>query len=82
MGIGQTFDPVLSISKSVQADLRSTVFVINECKSIWNTSLCLDWLGYSIDTVRFVLSVSSSRKYKAQETGREIVTIFDSEKLL
>ena len=45
IGFDQTFESAVAISKSVQSDLRSSGFVINERKSMWNPSQCLDWLG-------------------------------------
>ena len=51
IGFDQTFESAVAISKSVHSDLRSSGFVINERKSMWNPIQCLDWLGYSIDTV-------------------------------
>ena len=50
----------MAISKSVQADLRSSGFVVNERKSMWNPIQCLDRLDYLIDTVQFVLTVSDT----------------------
>lgn len=50
IGFGQTFESVLSMFKSFQFDLRSSGFVFNERKSMW-----FRLVGYSNDTVRFVL---------------------------
>ena len=49
---------------------------------MWNPIQCLDWLGYSIDTVRFVLTVSDRRIDKIRETGREIIAVLVSNKTI
>ena len=43
IGFDQTFEPAVAISKSVQADLHPSSFVINERKSMWNPFHCFDW---------------------------------------
>lgn len=72
---GQDCESARSISKGAQADLRSICFVINDSKSLWNPIQSLDWLGNSIDTVKFVLKVPARRLKKVQETGLEIISV-------
>lgn len=64
VGFGQDFESAKYISESVRADLRSSGFVINESKSLWNPIQSLGWLGYSIDTVKFVLAIPARRLKK------------------
>lgn len=41
-GFGQDFELARYISENVWADLRSSGFVINESKSLWNPTQSLD----------------------------------------
>lgn len=74
---GQDFESAGSISESVRADLGSSGFVINECKSLWKPIQSLDWLGYSIDAVKFVLTIPARRFKKVWETGLDIISIIN-----
>lgn len=67
IGFGQDFESARSISESVRADLQSSGFVINASKSLWNPIQSLSWLGYSIDTVKFVLTIPARRLKKVGE---------------
>lgn len=51
-------------------------FVINERKSVWSPVQDLVWLGFCIDTVRFVLKVPERRLRKVWDTGSEIMSEF------
>lgn len=77
---GQDFESAGSISESVRADLRSSGFVINESKSLWKPIQSLDWLGYSIDAVKFVLTIPARRLKKVRETGLDIISVINKHK--
>lgn len=40
----------------------------------------LDWLGYSIDAVKFVLTIPARRLKKVRETGLDIISIINKHK--
>lgn len=77
---GQDFKPARSISESVRAELGSSGFVINESKSLWKPIQSLDWLGYSIDVVKFVLTIPARRLKKVRETGLDIISVINKHK--
>lgn len=77
---GQDFESARSISESVRADLGWSGFVINESKSLWKPIQSLDWLGYSIDAVKFVLTIPARRFKKVRETGLDIISIINKHK--
>lgn len=76
IGIGSDFQVTRSMSKSVRKDIRLSGFVINERKSVWSPVQDLVWLGFCIDTVRFVLKVPEKRLRKVLDTGSEIMSEF------
>jgi hypothetical protein len=80
IGFGQDFKTGLSISESVRLDLPSSGFVINERKSVLNPIHCLEWLGYSIGTVRFVLTISGRKLNKVRETGTYLFSVLRAKK--
>lgn len=42
---------------------------------MWNPIQSLGWLGYSIDTVKFVLAIPARRLKKVWKTGVEIISV-------
>lgn len=47
---------------------------------MWNPIQSLDWLGYSIDAVKFVLTIPARRLKKVRETGLDIISIINKHK--
>lgn len=47
---------------------------------MWNPIQSLDWLGYSIDTVKFVLTIPARMLKKVRETGLEIISVVSKHK--
>lgn len=76
IGIGSDFQVTRSMSKSVRIDIRLSGFVINERKSVWSPVQDLVWLGFCINTVRFVLKVQEKRLRKVLDTGSESMSEF------
>lgn len=74
IGFGQDFESARSISESVRADLRSSGFVINASKSLWNPIQSLGWLGYSIDTV-VCFDNTCEEVEESWGTGKEIISV-------
>lgn len=47
---------------------------------MWKPIQSLDWLGYSIDAVKFVLTIPARRFKKVRETGLDIISIINKHK--
>lgn len=47
---------------------------------MWNPIQSLDWLGYSIDAVKFVLTIPARRLKKVRETGLDIISVINKHK--
>lgn len=47
---------------------------------MWKPIQSLDWLGYSIDAVMFVLTIPARRLKKVRETGSEIISVVNKHK--
>lgn len=47
---------------------------------MWKPIQSLDWLGYSIDAVKFVLTIPARGSKKVRETGSEIISVVNKHK--
>lgn len=47
---------------------------------MWKPIQSLDWLGYSIDALKFVLTIPARRFKKVRETGLDIISIINKHK--
>lgn len=47
---------------------------------MWKPIQSLDWLGYSIDAIKFVLTIPARRFKKVRETGLDIISIINKHK--
>lgn len=68
-----------SLSIKIKSDLKSSGFVTNDEKSIWEPSQCIQWLGLVWNSVNGTISISNRRVLSIAET---IKKFYDKESLV